>query len=73
MGYRLCLLLSLWLYMGAATAYVGPGLGLGAAGAVVGLIVTILLAILGVIWYPLKRLIRRDDSTAAHDEGSDES
>ena len=73
MEYRYCFLLSLLMYMDSAAAYVGPGLGLGAIGAVVGLIVAILLAILGVIWYPLKRLIRRDSPAAAHDEESDES
>lgn len=40
-------------------AYVGPGLGLGAIGAIVGVIVTVFLAIVAVIWYPLKRMLRK--------------
>ena len=42
-----------------AFAYVGPGLGLGVIGAFVGLVVAVFLAIIGVIWYPLKRLLRK--------------
>ena len=39
-----------------AVAYIGPGVGLTAIGTVVALIGTIVLAIVGFIWYPLKRL-----------------
>ena len=42
-----------------AHAYIGPGLGLGAIGAFIGLVVAVFLAIVGVIWYPLKRLLRK--------------
>ncbi|OSZ68149.1 hypothetical protein CAP40_06010 [Sphingomonas sp. IBVSS2] len=43
----------------AAQAYTGPGLGLGAIGVAFGLIGSILLAIVSVVWYPIKRLVRR--------------
>lgn len=43
-------------YPSTAYAYVGPGLGLGAIGAILGVCFSILLAIVGVFWYPLKRL-----------------
>ncbi|WHU02643.1 hypothetical protein [Sphingomonas sp. NIBR02145] len=43
----------------AAQAYTGPGLGLGAIGVAFGLIGSILLAIVSVVWYPVKRLVRR--------------
>jgi hypothetical protein len=42
-----------------ALAYVGPGLGLGAVGAILGILFSVFLAILGVFWYPLKRLLGR--------------
>ena len=42
-----------------AHAYVGPGLGLGALGAALGILFSILLAFLGIFWYPIKRLIRK--------------
>ncbi|MCI0600728.1 MAG: hypothetical protein L0Y60_14640 [Beijerinckiaceae bacterium] len=40
----------------AASAYVGPGAGITAIGAVLALIGGIVLAIFGFVWYPLKRL-----------------
>jgi len=42
-----------------AHAYVGPGLGLGVIGAIVGIITALFLAVVGVIWYPLKRMLRK--------------
>ncbi len=38
-------------------AYVGPGLGLGTVGIVLAFIFSILLAIISLFWYPLKRLL----------------
>lgn len=43
----------------AAMAYTGPGLGLGAIGVAFGIIGSILLGIVSIVWYPVKRLIRR--------------
>lgn len=42
-----------------AHAYMGPGLGLGFLGAVFGVIGSILLGIVAIIWYPIKRLWRK--------------
>jgi len=42
-----------------ALAYVGPGLGLTAIGSALALVAAALLAIVGFVWYPLKRLIGR--------------
>jgi hypothetical protein len=49
---------------GDALAYVGPGVGLGIIGAIFGTILAVLLAIVGVIWYPVKRLLRRTKAAA---------
>ncbi|MFO7850234.1 MAG: hypothetical protein R6V67_09765 [Spirochaetia bacterium] len=38
-------------------SYVGPGLGTGALAVIVGVIVSIFLAIFAVLWYPVKRLL----------------
>lgn len=51
--------LLLALTPGAAQAYLGPGLGMGAIGVALGVVGSIFLAIISVIWYPFKRLIRR--------------
>ena len=42
-----------------AHAYMGPALGLGAIAASLGVIGTLILGFLSVLWYPVKRLIRR--------------
>ena len=39
-------------------AYVGPGAGITAIGSVLALLAGILFAIIGFVWYPLKRLFR---------------
>ncbi len=39
-----------------ASAYVGPGTGLSAIGAFLALVAGIIVAILGFLWYPMKRL-----------------
>ncbi len=45
-------------YSPAAFAYIGPGLGTGAVATVLGVLAGILMLIVGVIWYPLKRLFK---------------
>jgi hypothetical protein len=43
----------------AANAYIGPGSGLSAIGSLVSLVGAIFLALVGFVWYPLKRLFGR--------------
>ncbi len=54
-------------------AYVGPGAGLSAIGALLAIVLAVVVAVLGFVWYPIKRLMRRM-RTARHgvdlDEGS---
>lgn len=38
-------------------AYVGPGTGLSAIGALLALLAALVIAIIGFFWYPLKRLL----------------
>ena len=42
-----------------AFAYVGPGMGGGLIVAVLGIFVAIFLALFGVIYYPIKRIINK--------------
>lgn len=44
---------------GPALAYVGPGLGAGTIGIILGFLASIVLAIVALFWYPIKRLYRR--------------
>jgi hypothetical protein len=48
-----------------AFAYVGPGLGVGAITAFFGAVFAVLAGIVGVIWYPIKRLLRRKKAQEA--------
>lgn len=47
-----------------ASAYIGPGLGAGVIGTILGVIGAILLALFAVLYYPIKRALkkRRGDS-----------
>lgn len=40
------------------SAYVGPGAGLGAVGALLALVGMAILMVVGFVWYPAKRLMR---------------
>lgn len=42
----------------AGLAYVGPGLGAGALGVLIGLVASVLLAVFSIFWFPLKRLFK---------------
>ncbi len=43
----------------SVVGYVGPGLAGGAIVAIMGFLVSIGVALVGVVWYPLKHLIRK--------------
>tara|TARA_B100000401_G_C52158223_1_gene417442 strand:- start:87 stop:305 length:219 start_codon:yes stop_codon:yes gene_type:complete len=43
----------------SAFAYIGPGVGIGAIAATLGVIVAIFAALFGLIWFPVKRLLKK--------------
>lgn len=43
----------------SAEAYVGPGLGAGTIGVILGVLGSIFIALFAFIWYPLKRLVKK--------------
>lgn len=43
----------------SAYAYIGPGMGLGMIGVILGAVLSLFLAILAILWYPFKRLLKR--------------
>ena len=47
----------------SAIAYVGPGAGLTAIGTILALLAAFVLAIVGFVWYPMKRLLRTRKAT----------
>ena len=52
-----------------AHAYVGPGLGVGVIGAILGTLLAVIMAIAGVVWYPVKRLLKKKNAEAAGSDG----
>lgn len=52
-----------------AAAYIGPGAGLSAIGTVAALAGAVLLLVIGFVWYPVKRLLRRRKTAGAEKKG----
>lgn len=57
-----------------AHAYIGPGLGIGSLMIIVGIGLSILLAIVAIFWYPIKRMIfgRAEESEDDDDDEDDD-
>ena len=56
------LIFSLIIFCSIATssfAYLGPGVGGGFIAATIGIIIAIFAALFGLIWFPIKRLIKK--------------
>ena len=51
-----------------ALAYVGPGAGLSALGALLALVAGVIVGIFGFVWYPVKRLLRKRKPVLPPDE-----
>lgn len=66
---KFTLFILLLLFPISAHAYIGPGAGLGAIGSAIALLGALILLIVGFIWYPLKRLLRRRKAKNAPSEG----
>lgn len=64
--YSLHLMVSLFItgfiaFISPATvAYIGPGAGLSAIGSLLALVVALIVAIFGFLWYPIKRLMKKN-------------
>jgi len=56
-----------WMPISEAHAYIGPGVGLGAVGVVLGLVLSVVLALVGLFWYPIKRMMRKSKPPVEQD------
>lgn len=65
-----CLALIVLLAAVPAQAYVGPGLGAGTVGVILGLLGSILIAVFAFFWYPIKRQYKK--WTASTDESAED-
>jgi len=52
-------IICLFVLPNAAWAYIGPGAGLSAIGTAIAVIGAFFLLILGFVWYPVKRMLRK--------------
>ncbi len=48
-----------------ALAYIGPGMGAGTLGVILGLLGSVLLALFAFFWYPLKRAFKGKEKNPA--------
>lgn len=55
----------------AAQAYVGPGMGLGLIASSLGIAAAFLMAMVAMIWFPVKRMIKRRKANSAAPEEKD--
>lgn len=69
-GVILFALISLVGLTETSYAYIGPGAGLTAIGTVLALIAAFFLAIVGFVWYPVKRLLQKWNANARQPERS---
>jgi len=49
-------------------AYLGPGMGGGIIAATIGVIIAFLLAVFGILWFPLKRLIKKKNKKISEEK-----
>lgn len=70
---RLILPIVLSVFSAPLFAYVGPGSGLSAIGTIFALIAAFFLAIVGFIWYPIKRLFKGNKASKRQPSASNQT
>ena len=63
------LLILIIIFPNYANAYIGPGLGAGTIGVILGIVGSLFIALFAIIWYPLKRLFKKKKE-AKHQDGN---
>ncbi len=66
--YLTCALAASLLASSPAYAYIGPGAGLSAFGSLIALVFAVVVALLGFVWFPIKRLFRNKNSAISDEE-----
>ena len=49
-------------------AYLGPGMGGGIIAATIGVIIAFLLAVFGILWFPLKRFMKKKNKKISEEK-----
>ena len=73
MKYVILLALTALFFSTGLEAYVGPGAGVGVIGAIVGVLLAVIMAILGIFWYPIKRMFKKKESDETLDQSGSNS
>jgi hypothetical protein len=68
---RLTFILFLFVAAAPVEAYVGPGAGISVLGSLLGILATILVAIGAVIFWPIRKLMKRRKNSSAPTETGD--
>ena len=55
----------------SAYAYLGPGAGISAVGSVLAVVFALFAAIVGFVWYPVKRIFRKKRPSDAQQNDTD--
>ena len=61
---RLIFTLILMLASGTALAYVGPGAGISVLGSLLGILATIVLAIVAIVMWPIRKMLKKRKASA---------
>jgi len=70
---RIIAILLLALVAGPAQAYVGPGAGISVLGSLLGILATILVAIGAIVFWPVRKLLKRRKAAAAAPQSTESS
>lgn len=65
---KIFLILMLILIENTALAYIGPGMTGGVFAATIAIIVAIFAALFGLIWFPIKRLLKKRKEKKEHQQ-----
>ncbi len=62
---RMISVLALLLMASSAFAYVGPGAGISVLGSLLGILATIVLALVAIVMWPIRKMMKRRKAAAA--------
>lgn len=57
--YQINLIIALLAISSPASAYIGPGMAGGVFAGVLGVVGAVLLALVGILYYPIKRMLKK--------------
>ena len=70
---RLILAIVLLLVAASAQAYIGPGAGIPVIGSLIGIVVTVVVAIGAILLWPIRKLLKRGKAKNTNAENSTEN